>query len=87
MSTPTIMTNESNYIEMAVGGVVLGFSYKTLVAFNDFDGFCVRPNEWGPTTGKHMNRFCNGADVRANNTVTYAEFIERLDRNFQGAAL
>jgi hypothetical protein len=31
------------------------FSYQTLVAFNGPYGLKVRKNDWGPTTGKHLN--------------------------------
>ena len=32
------------------------FSYKTPVAFRSFkDGLRIRENDWGPTTGKHLN--------------------------------
>lgn len=32
------------------------FSYETPVAFVDGSNFCIRQNEWGPTTGKHLNQ-------------------------------
>ena len=32
------------------------FSYETPVAFVDGNFFCIRENEWGPTTGKHLNQ-------------------------------
>lgn len=41
---------------VGVGGLTIWFSYQTPVAFQD-DGkivFC-RRNDWGPTTGKHLN--------------------------------
>jgi len=88
--TPNITVNEPNYIEMYVNGVCLGFSYRTCVAFNGPDGFTVRPNDWGPTTGRHMNRFCNdNPSVRHASTVTLAEFQTLLDRalNNQGASV
>jgi len=39
----------------SVGAIDVYFSYKTPVAFR-YDGrLVVRQNEWGPTTGKHLN--------------------------------
>lgn len=41
------------------------FSYTTLVAFTDGEGNrYVRQNEWGPTTGKHLNAI-DGGNVKA----------------------
>lgn len=37
------------------------FSYKTLVAFRGRNGLVVRQNEWGPTTGKHLNAIDGGS--------------------------
>ena len=41
----------------------LGFSYNTLVYFGSSDPWIKRTciNEWGPTTGKHLNFFDDGA--------------------------
>jgi hypothetical protein len=52
------------------------FSYKTLVAFrSNATGRVVRQNEWGPTTGKHLNWIDGGnkADRLPEN-----EFLARL---------
>lgn len=50
----------SNYgthtIQVTIGCYTLYFSYKTLIAFDSpTTGLVCRENEWGPTTGKHMN--------------------------------
>jgi hypothetical protein len=40
----------------------LWFSYKTLVAFcRDGETIIVRENDWGPTTGKHLNAIDGGS--------------------------
>jgi len=31
------------------------FSYDTCIAFRGHGQFIIRENEWGPTTGKHLN--------------------------------
>lgn len=39
-----------------IGGNVYWFSYGTLIAFNTPElGTVIRQNEWGPTTGRHLN--------------------------------
>ena len=40
-----------------IGELELYFSYKTIVAFSTPEqGLVARENEWGPTTGKHLNK-------------------------------
>jgi len=36
------------------------YSYKTPIAFCGPNGLRVRENDWGPTTGKHMNAIDSG---------------------------
>lgn len=47
-----------------LGQMCVWFSYQTCVAFRDYRqpelGLVVRENEWGPTTGKHLNAIDNG---------------------------
>lgn len=40
------------------------FSYKTLVAFRHDGEVTVRENDWGPTTGKHLNAIDGGDKKR-----------------------
>jgi len=48
-----------------LGDVTLYFSYETVVAF-DAPGFgiTVSENDWGPTTGKHLNAIMAQKDIR-----------------------
>lgn len=66
-----------NAMSVTLGKLVLYFSYETIIAFNPHDGkpVRVRVNEWGPTTGKHMNIIDGGTKSRfiAN------EFNDRLN--------
>lgn len=51
-----------NALMFTVDGRDFYFSYRTLVAFRGRDGqLRVRQNEWGPTTGKHLNAIDGGA--------------------------
>lgn len=42
-------------LQFSVNGLTVYFSYSTLVAFHGKYGLVVRQNDWGPTTGKHLN--------------------------------
>ncbi len=64
MKLPTI-TAKNNYAMVVLGQLTLWFSYSTLVAFQTHnDRLVVRKNEWGPTTGKHLNAI-DGGNMKA----------------------
>lgn len=43
-------------LKFTVGELEVWFSYRTPVAFrHPSTGLCVRQNDWGTTTGKHLN--------------------------------
>lgn len=57
---PTIGSGpKANFYYVSVNNHVFWFSYKTCVAFEEPDLHgcrrVVRENDWGPTTGKHLN--------------------------------
>ena len=59
------------------------FSYKTLVAFWTLgEGRVVRENEWGPTTGKHLNAI-DGGDKKER--VSSHDFEILYSRAFRGS--
>lgn len=46
----------SNAHYITIGALKVYFSYETVIAFSHPDcGLVIRENEWGPTTGKHLN--------------------------------
>jgi hypothetical protein len=51
-------------IAMAVGSLTLYFSYNTVVAFSDGADLVVSVNNWGPTTGKHLNAINSNHSTR-----------------------
>tara|TARA_R110002020_G_scaffold168090_1_gene356750 strand:+ start:6743 stop:7015 length:273 start_codon:yes stop_codon:yes gene_type:complete len=54
-------TTQSNAMGVTVGDIDYYFSYRTLVAFRaPGAGLVVRENDWGPTTGKHLNAIDDG---------------------------
>ncbi len=67
---PTIdhPTDRPNFTRVEVAGVWYWFSYSTCVAvsFHDGRGPIVRVNEWGPTTGKHLNYIDGGKGTRVD---------------------
>lgn len=47
---------QNNAKSIEIGAHIFYFSYKTVIAFWAPDqGLVVRQNNWGPTTGKHLN--------------------------------
>ncbi len=68
---------------LTLGPLSLWFSYTTLVAFyTPASGIVIRENDWGPTTGKHLNWIDEG-DKRAR--VDLIEF-DRLFKELSAAA-
>jgi len=61
----------------SVGGIDVYFSYKTPVAFRKDGKLVVRANEWGPTTGKHLNAIDggNGAKSRRVDGDTFERLL------------
>lgn len=52
-----------------VDGRAFYFSYETLVAFTDPSGnLVIRENDWGPTTGKHLNAIDSDKSKRVTGT-------------------
>jgi hypothetical protein len=56
-----------------VGNLTVYFSYKTPVAYCDGNGLVCRENDWGPTTGKHLN-----AITDKFNRIPGEQFEDRL---------
>lgn len=54
-------TGRPNFTEVTIEDVTVWFSYRTPVAFMAPGwGRVVRENEWGPTTGRHLNYIDDG---------------------------
>jgi hypothetical protein len=64
-------------MEVNIGNLTLYFSYKTVVAFSDgYNKTVVSENNWGPTTGKHLNAIDNG---RKDQRLKRADFEAALE--------
>lgn len=54
-------TTAANALVFDLGPITVWYSYKTPVAFRVIGSpTVVRENEWGPTTGKHLNAIDDG---------------------------
>ena len=52
----TYYNKQANNTYVEIGELTIYFSYKTPIAFYHYTtGIVVRENDWGPTTGKHLN--------------------------------
>lgn len=60
-----------------IGIMTVWFSYTTPVAFQSSGKLVVRQNDWGPTTGKHLNWIDSGDSQSKKERVAGSEF-ERL---------
>ena len=65
-----------NSILVEIGNLDLYFSYQTVVAFRSPEtGLVVSENNWGPTTGKHLNAIGVSPKLR----IDRGEFDKQLD--------
>ena len=76
MSNITLSKGETpNETTVHLPGLTIWFSYETPIAFRSSEGEFVRENDWGPTTGKHLNRIDGGY---REGRIPGSEFEERL---------
>lgn len=73
--------SKQNAIRIEAGSVIVWYSYQTPVAFLiPGYGMVVHQNQWGPTTGKHLNKI----DPDKSKRVTIKEFQALWDERTQG---
>lgn len=58
------------------------YSYNILVAFKINGEFHIRKNEWGVTTGKHLNWICDDHSIREDYD-TFNENMQRLEKQIK----
>ncbi len=72
-------TNRTNFTAVTIGEVTVWFSYKTPIALMAPGiGRVVRENEWGPTTGGHLNHVDRGTVEAKARRVDGDRFAEAL---------
>ena len=68
---------------LSLGDRTLYFSYETLVAFSGYNSkgkhfYCIHKNEWGTTTGKHLNWIDNNKAIRVDENEFQKQLKEFL---------
>jgi hypothetical protein len=59
------------------GTLEIYYSYKTIVAFrHESTGLVVSQNQWGTTTGKHLNWINDDKSAR----IPHSELLEKLNK-------
>ena len=77
-------TGRPNFTEVTIGGLTVYFSYRTPIAFYGDEGLVIRENDWGPTTGRHLD-YVSTTRERVSGTVFDAkleEYAARFDLAF-----
>jgi len=71
-------TDRPNFYIVSTPGYRVAFSYRTPVGLNRLDGsgWMVRDNEWGPTTGKHLNYLDGGDKASRVDGATFGAALE-----------
>ena len=72
----------TNALVFTIGSVDVYFSYKTPVAFRTPQtGLVVRENDWGPTTGKHLNWIDGGKKTDRISGEEFVSLLEKIGRS------
>lgn len=74
--------NTVNFTIVHLPRVNLAFSYETLIGYTKAEGhgWVLRENDWGPTTGKHLNWLDNDKTNRFKSAVFEEKVQEDLYR-------
>jgi len=73
---PTIANEIKNLTRIDIGNLAIFFSYGEMVAFQTPDNaLAVIENQWGSTTGKHLNMIDGGGD-----RLSPEQFKQQWDR-------
>ena len=71
---------QANFTRVGIGNLTLWFSYKTIVAFRVAGQHpVVRRNDWGPTTGKHLNLIDGGDTASRVHSETFDRLLSELE--------
>ena len=71
-------TAQPNFYEIITGDGTFYISYQTCIAYRlskPCSGLVIRQNDWGPTTGRHLNYINDDKSIR----VTSEEFERALE--------
>lgn len=69
-------TGRPNFSVVRLPTISIAFSYETPIAYANGGEWVVRENDWGPTTGKHLNEIDGG---ERKQRIPGREFEEGLE--------
>lgn len=55
---------DNKFAKLTIGEVTIFFSYETPIAYVENGFVVIRQNDWGATTGKHLNRVNTDKKIR-----------------------
>ncbi|GAF80298.1 unnamed protein product, partial [marine sediment metagenome] len=83
---PEVEQISKDFTRVNIGSYTIWFSYKTPIAFQTPEGGkVVRENEWGPTTGKHLNYIDRGEKGSRVDGTTFEQQWQELAAAFAPA--
>jgi len=71
---PEINPIKPNFNEVRINGFRFFFSYKTLVAVKKGNKLLISENQWGNTTGRHLNEI----DPDKKKRIPHNEFLNKV---------
>lgn len=73
-------TGQTNFVIVNLPNVSLAISYQTIIGVDRHDhmGWIVRVNDWGPTTGKHLNYLDHGYKAGRVEGEAFDEMVEEM---------
>lgn len=72
-----------NSLEFTIGNLSVYFSYKTPVAFiSARTGLVIRENDWGSTTGKHLNWIDDDKSKRISGDEFEKQLAEQIEQAY-----
>ena len=69
---------KNNAKMIKLNGMTFYFSYETLVAVHTGKELKVVQNQWGPTTGKHLNKIDGGDKTHRLEKHKFDEFVQTI---------
>ena len=79
MNLPELNIIRNNFVAVVIDGVMVWFSYQTPIAVERDGKLIIRKNEWGTTTGKHLNAIDGGSRQARKTRVSSEEFVRLVN--------
>lgn len=70
---------QSNFYSVDIKEIIIYFSYQTPIAFKHCGQLFISKNEWGTTTGKHLNIINRDHKIR----IDHEKLVYLLDYNIK----